>query len=66
MAQEAGYTTRGSTLIYHSSYNRSRTHFPGTMPKGLTADDPHSLQGEETATLFDHCDFYLFILPFSP
>jgi len=29
-AQEAGQTTRGSTLIYHSKYIRSRTHFPAT------------------------------------
>ena len=30
LAQEAGQTTRGSTLIYHSKQARSRTHFHTT------------------------------------
>ncbi len=59
-AQEAGLQTRGSTLIYRSFYNRSRTHFHGTPPKGLAADGPYSLKGIVSATLFDHSNVFLY------
>ena len=67
LAQEAGQTTRGSTLIYHSKYIRSQTHFPATDTIQAYSRRPGFSVGLETVlfpfTAIFSCKYFNIKLP---
>ena len=67
LAQEAGQTTRGSTLIYHSKQIRSRTHFPATDTTRAYSRRPELSEGLDAVlfpfTAIFNCKYFTIKLP---